>query len=239
LRVAHPTVGDFDWNMNGIIDTTTVQAGINDLDTRIGPGMKACQLSMNQILVSNEDWQSLRYSFRISSDFADGVSESVPAEPELTAEDVDAAAKSIDFDGDGFSNADDNCPGIFNLDQTDGDGDGVGDACALQAFTLNPTNVRAGMHAIGTITLTLPAPSSGALIQLYSSDETAATLPYTVTIPAGASAATFSITTYTVTASTPVTITAAYAYSIAEKTATLKVWHATNFVYLPVVLKNQ
>ena len=39
------------------------------------------------------------------------------------------AAKLVDFDEDGFSNADDNCPAVPNPDQKDKDADGVGDAC--------------------------------------------------------------------------------------------------------------
>jgi hypothetical protein len=36
---------------------------------------------------------------------------------------------SADKDGDGILNASDNCPLAANLDQTDTDGDGYGDAC--------------------------------------------------------------------------------------------------------------
>ncbi|TDJ71426.1 MAG: hypothetical protein E2O39_08400 [Planctomycetota bacterium] len=36
---------------------------------------------------------------------------------------------SLDSDGDGYADSDDNCPNVPNTDQTDSDGDGVGDAC--------------------------------------------------------------------------------------------------------------
>lgn len=36
---------------------------------------------------------------------------------------------SPDGDGDGFPDADDNCPGVFNPNQEDADTDGIGDAC--------------------------------------------------------------------------------------------------------------
>lgn len=35
----------------------------------------------------------------------------------------------LDSDGDGIADVDDNCPGVFNPDQADFDGDGLGDAC--------------------------------------------------------------------------------------------------------------
>tara|TARA_R110000851_G_scaffold327695_1_gene497513 strand:- start:13 stop:7803 length:7791 start_codon:yes stop_codon:yes gene_type:complete len=38
---------------------------------------------------------------------------------------------NIDTDGDGYYNLCDNCPNIFNPDQLDTDGDGIGDACDL------------------------------------------------------------------------------------------------------------
>ncbi len=35
----------------------------------------------------------------------------------------------LDADGDGFCDPEDNCPGVLNPDQADGDGDGIGDVC--------------------------------------------------------------------------------------------------------------
>lgn len=48
---------------------------------------------------------------------------------ELTVAQMLAAARLTDIDGDGFSNADDNCPATCNRRQKDSDGDGYGDAC--------------------------------------------------------------------------------------------------------------
>lgn len=46
-----------------------------------------------------------------------------------------AATLSTDWDGDGILNSSDNCPRASNPDQTDTDGDGVGDACDLNVDT--------------------------------------------------------------------------------------------------------
>ena len=43
----------------------------------------------------------------------------------------DGSASSTDFDGDGISNLEDNCPLIFNFTQVDSDDDGHGDECDL------------------------------------------------------------------------------------------------------------
>lgn len=48
---------------------------------------------------------------------------------ELSADDIVRAAKAVDLDGDGLSNADDNCGAVPNRDQKDGDHDGYGDVC--------------------------------------------------------------------------------------------------------------
>ena len=67
---------------------------------------------------------------------------------ELTADDAERAAESVDFDGDGYSNADDNCPAVANPGQADADGDGEGDACEAPSQV---TVTKAGSGA-GTVT---------------------------------------------------------------------------------------
>jgi hypothetical protein len=82
----------------------------------------------------------------------------------------------------------------------------------LTSLTLNPTSVNGGSPSMGSVTLSGPAPTAGAIVSLSSSDTTAATVPATVTIPAGATtSAAFTVTTLVVTASTPITISASYA----------------------------
>jgi N-acetylneuraminic acid mutarotase len=80
---------------------------------------------------------------------------------------------------------------------------------ALSSFTLNPTSVRGGSVSTGTVTLSAPAPSGGAMILLVSSNTSIATVPASIIVPAGATTATFSITTSLVTRPTSVVISAA------------------------------
>jgi hypothetical protein len=80
----------------------------------------------------------------------------------------------------------------------------------LASLTVSPTSVAGGAPSQGTVTLSGPAPSGGAVVALSSSGS-AASVPATLTVSGGAASATFGITTTTVSSSTPVTITATYA----------------------------
>ena len=90
----------------------------------------------------------------------------------------------------------------------------------LSALTLSPTSVNGGSSSTGTVTLSGPAASGGAVVNL-SSSASAAMVPLSVTVVQGYNSATFTVNTTTVSASTPVTITAAYAG--VTKTASLTV----------------
>jgi subtilase family protein len=81
----------------------------------------------------------------------------------------------------------------------------------LTSLTLNPTNVVGGSPSSGTVTLSAPAPSGGALVSLSSSNAGVVTVPSNVTIPAGATSAIFTASSSSVTASTPVTVSGSYA----------------------------
>lgn len=81
---------------------------------------------------------------------------------------------------------------------------------ALSAASVSPTSVTGGDESTGTVTLTSAAPAGGAVVSLSSSDTGAAGVPAGVTIAAGATGATFTVTTSSVGAATPVTITATY-----------------------------
>ena len=69
---------------------------------------------------------------------------------------------------------------------------------ALTGFSVSPTTVRGGNPATGTVTLDSPAPAGGLGVSLGSSLPGAASVPATVTVPAGASTASFTITTFPV-----------------------------------------
>src|SRR5205814_4220994 len=81
----------------------------------------------------------------------------------------------------------------------------------LATLSLNPTTVTGGDSSTGTVTLSGPAPSGGAQVALSSSDPSVATVPSSVTVAAGATSATFTVSTSTVSASTTVIISATYA----------------------------
>jgi FG-GAP-like repeat len=83
-------------------------------------------------------------------------------------------------------------------------------APSLAGIVLNPASVVGGNTSQGTASLTSAAPSGGAVVTLSSSNTSAATVPASVTVPAGAFSATFTVSTASVTASTSATITGAF-----------------------------
>ena len=91
---------------------------------------------------------------------------------------------------------------------------------SLTALSANPASVTGGQSATGTATLSGPAPAGGAVVSLASANP-AASVPSSVTVPAAASSANFTINTSTVASTTVGNITATYAG--ASKSATLTV----------------
>jgi|GEM_PF-1745367 len=92
----------------------------------------------------------------------------------------------------------------------------------LASLTLNPTSVIGGVQSsTGTVTLSSPALAGGAQVALYS-DTSAAQVPSRVTVPAGATSATFTVTTSGVLFSTSASITAAY--NNTTRSATLSIF---------------
>ncbi len=92
----------------------------------------------------------------------------------------------------------------------------------VSSLTLNPSTVVGGLgSSTGTVTLSGPAPSGGAVISLSSSNPSVASVPASVTVPAGATSATFTVNTSMVIVSTSVTISTSY--NSTTQTATLTV----------------
>jgi hypothetical protein len=98
--------------------------------------------------------------------------------------------------------------------QTESGGRGV----SLFSLTLNPTAVKGGMPSQGTVTLSAPAPNGGVVVTLASNNK-AAVVATSVTVPVGATSANFTVNTKAVLVKKIVTISASYAGVI--KTAKL------------------
>ena len=80
----------------------------------------------------------------------------------------------------------------------------------IGAVTLNPLVVVGGTSATGSANLNGPAPSGGALITLNSSNTAVASTPASVVVPAGATSATFPVSTTAVSSATAVAISGTY-----------------------------
>jgi len=92
----------------------------------------------------------------------------------------------------------------------------------VSSLQLNPTSVVGGTQSsTGTVTLSGPAPTGGAQVQLSSSNR-AASVPSSVTVPAGATRATFTVNTSIVLVTTSANISASY--NGTTRTATLTIW---------------
>ena len=80
---------------------------------------------------------------------------------------------------------------------------------ALNSVSANSAAVIGGQSATGTVNLTGAAPTAGALVSLLSANS-AANVPGSVTVPAGATAINFSVTTNSVAVTTVGNISASY-----------------------------
>ena len=98
---------------------------------------------------------------------------------------------------------------------------GSSSTVTLSTLTLNPTTVVGGRTSAGTVTLSGPAPSGGAVVSLTSANPAVARVPATVTVSAGQTSASFTASTSAVTTATRVAFTASYAG--AQVSATLTV----------------
>jgi IPT/TIG domain/PQQ-like domain len=66
---------------------------------------------------------------------------------------------------------------------------------AVSSLVLSPIKVVGGTTSTGTVSLNKPAPTGGAVVILASSNTSVATVPSTLTVPAGVTSATFKVTT--------------------------------------------
>jgi len=91
----------------------------------------------------------------------------------------------------------------------------------LNALTLNPLSVAGGQASTGTVTLGGPAPAGNAVVTLSSSSSSVASVPPTVTVPAGASNASFAVSTTRIKRTKTATINATYNGSSVAATLTV------------------
>ncbi len=91
----------------------------------------------------------------------------------------------------------------------------------LSSLTLNPTAVVAGSNSTGTIMLSGKAPFGGIVVKAASSKPNRAGVPPTVTVPAGSSSVTFTVTT-TAGSKTSSTISAVYGGMTKKATLTIQ-----------------
>lgn len=66
---------------------------------------------------------------------------------------------------------------------------------SLFSFVVNPRTVQGGNNTLGTVTLNGPAPAGGAVVTLQSLNPAVVQVPASITVPAGATSAQFTITT--------------------------------------------
>ena len=91
-----------------------------------------------------------------------------------------------------------------------------GGPTGVSGLNINPVDLVGGASSTGTVTLSAAAPSGGAVVTLSKAlsnggpGTVPATIPASVTVPAGQTSASFSIGTSSVTATTNVRISAAY-----------------------------
>jgi hypothetical protein len=95
-------------------------------------------------------------------------------------------------------------------------------AVTLASLTLQPTSVKGGNQSTGTVTLSAPAPTGGLTVTLSSSDSGIAQVPSSITVPAGATSAQFTVSTSRPRSSTEVTISANLASFTKAATLTVR-----------------
>ena len=80
----------------------------------------------------------------------------------------------------------------------------------VMSLSLSPSSVVGGGSVTGTLLLNGPASPGGTLVSLFSSNRTVASVPINIRVPAGASVASFPISTQGVSSTTSVVLSAVY-----------------------------
>jgi hypothetical protein len=103
-------------------------------------------------------------------------------------------------------------------------------SASLSSLTVSPTDVVGPDPATGTVTLGSAAPSGGFTVDLTSDNTAAATVPPSITVPAGSTRATFTVTTKEVTnAQSAVIIGTVGGDFSTERHAIITVWDPFHF----------
>lgn len=83
-------------------------------------------------------------------------------------------------------------------------------SATLSSLSLDPTSVTGGTYSTGTVTLSAAAPAGGATVTLSSSNTAVATVPPSVAVAAGATSASFMVSTSSSCTSLAATISGTY-----------------------------
>jgi hypothetical protein len=103
-------------------------------------------------------------------------------------------------------------------------------SASLSSLTVTPTDLVGPGSATGTVTLSSAAPSGGFTVDLTSDNTAAATVPPSVTVPAGSTSTTFTVSTKEVTnAQSAVIIGTVGGNFNTERHAIITVWDAFHF----------
>src|SRR5207245_260682 len=95
-------------------------------------------------------------------------------------------------------------------------------SAALSGVSASPNQVVGGSGATGTVTLTAAAPSGGAIVTLSSSAPSIASVPASIVVAAGATSASFTVTTAKVTKNAFATFSATYSGVTKSVSVTIK-----------------